>query len=200
MAGRGAWVGRGAFLVGQFEQPSIAFSEGIGIFVIKLAAGIRDGSVTFDQQVLHGLGPGLAVLFKGPFEFPQVMGVAQGMEAIVAEVGFPVVMTKQPVEPGQNADRVHGFAAAFGVRGEEGVLVAGGAVQPLTLAADIDPGLVGVGHGRFGEAVAHPGLKRRQALGGFPVEVEQRAGAEGDLHLVAEIILDAVVGQELVLR
>lgn len=52
----------------------------------------------------------------------------------------------------------------------------------------------------LGQAVTQRGFERRQALEGFLVEVERQTGAEGTLQLIAEIVLDALVGQELALR
>lgn len=43
---------------------------------IEWAAGIDNGVMTVDQQVLHNVGPGLAVLFEGPFKLAQVVGIA----------------------------------------------------------------------------------------------------------------------------
>ena len=72
------------------------------------------------------------------------------MEAIVAEVRFPMIVAQQTVAAGQDADRVHGLGAAFGVSEEGGVARVGSAVQPLALAIDVDAGLVGVDNRRLG--------------------------------------------------
>lgn len=58
------------------------------------------------------LAQGLTILFTGTFQLAQVVGIAEGVEAIVAEVGFPVVVAENVVESGQNADLVHGLGAA----------------------------------------------------------------------------------------
>ena len=92
MAGRWGGIGGRTFRIGRCEHVAVAFSEGIGAVSIELAAGIDDGLITFDQQRLHGLRPRLSVLLKSPFQLAQVVGIAEGMEAIVAEVGFPVVV------------------------------------------------------------------------------------------------------------
>jgi len=34
---------------------------------------------------------------------------------------------------------------------------------------------------------------------GFPVEVEDRAGADRNLHLILEVISDSIIGDQLVL-
>ena len=75
-------------------------------------------------------------------------------------------------------------------------------VQPVTLATDVDDDLVGLQHG----TAAQPPLDHCRGAGALDqarrllVEVNQRTFAQRDTQLILEIVTDAPVGQQLVLR
>ena len=121
-------IGWRAFGVVLLQQGSVADSKYVGVLGGETPPGRVNRLIALDQQVLQGFRPGLAVLLEGPFQFAQLVGVAQAVEAVVAKIGFLVVMAQQAVETGQDADRVHGLGAAFGMGEEGGVAVIGGAM------------------------------------------------------------------------
>ena len=55
----------------------------------------------------------LVILLPGPLLFPEVMGIAQGMDAAVLVVRLPVIMTQYALEEGQDAYLIHGLGATF---------------------------------------------------------------------------------------
>ena len=70
----------------------------------------------------------------------------------------------------------------------------------MALAADVDAGLIGMHELRAGEPTLHPLFERCQPLKGLLVEVEHRTRADGDLHLIGEVISDPIIRDQLVLR
>ncbi len=69
-------------------------------------------------------------------QFPQVMGVAKAMEAVVAEVRFPEVVNGPSQEAGKDTDLIDRFVAAFAVDVVVGGLARSGRMQPPPLAVD----------------------------------------------------------------
>src|SRR5207245_4920008 len=95
-------------------------------------------------QPLHLQGPPLSVLYPCAFEFPQVMRVAEEVDAVELEVGFPVIVTETPVKVFQDAHGFDGITAACGVREEQGPLLVTTAMQTVERLVDMDAGFVGV--------------------------------------------------------
>lgn len=54
------------------------------------------------QQALHPLCPGLLILLPGTLKFPQMMGIAQGVLALIAVIRFPVIMAEHALETRQD--------------------------------------------------------------------------------------------------
>jgi hypothetical protein len=67
-------------------------------------------------------------------------------------------------------------------------------VQPVALAANIHAGLIGMHEVSPGKCVLRPLPEGAQSCIGFLVEVEERADAYRNLHLILEIIPDAIIG------
>ncbi len=76
---------------------------GVGKALEMGAAGCGDGSFGSEQAVDHGLGPGLVLLLVEEDEFAQQVGVADGVLAVVVEVGFPKVVDGATLEGGKDA-------------------------------------------------------------------------------------------------
>ena len=64
---------------------------------------------------MHGLRPLLTVLLKGPFQFSQMMGIAQGMGTAVTIVGLPVIMTEDALIRWQDTHFIRCFIATLGM-------------------------------------------------------------------------------------
>ena len=94
------------------------------------------------EQDTELLCPLLAILFPGSLQFAEMVGIAQGVKSAVVKIGFPVIVTKNPCEAGQNPDRLYGLTTPFFMGSEMAQSWAGNIVQPAAFAADIDPGLV----------------------------------------------------------
>ena len=64
---------------------------------------------------MHSASPLLPVLFKGAAQLPEMLGVAvaQGMDAVKAKIGLPVVMTEYTVTRRQDVRLLHGIKAAL---------------------------------------------------------------------------------------
>lgn len=73
-------------------------------------------------------------------------------------------------------------------------------MQPVALAANIDAGFIGVDPIRLGQTIFDPNLEAGSPVAGFPIEVEQRPRAQGNADLIFEVLANAIVGQQLILR
>ncbi|OGT89061.1 MAG: hypothetical protein A2286_06780 [Gammaproteobacteria bacterium RIFOXYA12_FULL_61_12] len=109
-------------------------------------------------------------------------------------------MTQNTVKPRQHPDLVHRLGPPLGVGEEQGEVVVGEAMQPVALAVDVDPRLVGVGALGLRQRVLHPGLEPLQPLIGLDIEALQRADADRHGHLLLQLIPNTVIGQQLELR
>ena len=136
--------GPGAFQFAAAEDLAVAAAEGVGGGFAEACAGFEGADVDFEQERVHVEGPALVVVDPGAFEFAQVMGVAQAMQAGELEVGLQMVVAQPAVKVGQNADGVHGRGAAFGMGNQQRPPVVGQVVQPMECLANLDAGFVGV--------------------------------------------------------
>jgi hypothetical protein len=142
----------------------------------------------------------LPVLFGGAFEFTQMMGVAEEMDAKELEVGFPVIVTETSAEVLQDAHGFDGVAAAFGMGKEPGPVLVTKAVQPVEGLVDMDAGFVGVQKPLLNQFAGKKGFERLQQDVGFLIKAEYRAGTDRDTALIPEVVADAVIRDELLLR
>ena len=55
-------------------------------------------SINDRQQSMHSASPLLPVLLKGAGEFSEMMGIAQGVDAVKAKIGLPVIMAQYAVK------------------------------------------------------------------------------------------------------
>ena len=94
------------------------------------------------EQDTELLCPLLAILFPGSLQFAEMVGIAQGVKPAVVKIRFPVIVTKNPCETGQNPDSLYGLTAPFFMGSEMAQARAGNIVQPAAFAADIDSCLV----------------------------------------------------------
>ena len=98
------------------------------------------------QQVDHLLRPGLSSGLGEKHQFAQVMGVAQRVSAVVVLVRHPAVMHSYTLEPGQNAEGVHGRLAAFVMRSVPTERRGHRRMQPTQPTAHPLPGFIKVRH------------------------------------------------------
>ena len=73
----------------------------------------------------------------------------------VGVIRGPGVVHGNTVEPAEHPGVVDALLAAFGVAGDQGVLVSAGAMHPVQLAGHPQPGLVESGHLSLGHTVTH---------------------------------------------
>ena len=85
---------------------------------IETAVGVMDRLIGLFEQYTELLCPLLAILLPGPLQFAEMVGVAQGVQPTVVEIGFPVIVTENPCKTWKDADRLHGLATPFGMGGE----------------------------------------------------------------------------------
>ena len=79
-------------------------------------------------------------------------------------------------------------------------VIIGYAVQPVSLATDIDARFIGMRQSRAVQFVFDPVFKLGQKLKGFFIEIEKRAFTDRYVQLVGKMILHPVVGDKLKLR
>jgi len=127
-----------------------------------------------------------------------MMSVAQSMLAIgIAEIRLPMIVAEDALEQRQDANRVGGFTTAAVVHLVVGPLAIGGDMQPMAFAVDVDPRLINMQKRGAHERRMGQNCETFQPLEGLLIEVEQRSGTERDLKLFPEVILDALLGNEL---
>jgi len=80
-------------------------------------------------------------------------------------------MAEDAFESRQDTHGIHGLAAPFGMRQIAGVPVIGGAVQPVSFAADIDSGFIGMNHCCHHKLLPVPVFKAFKALVGLQIEI-----------------------------
>jgi hypothetical protein len=71
-----------------------------------------------------------------------MVGVAQGVNAVVIEIGLPMVVAQHAVESGKDTHLVDRFPASFLVRVVAGSVGVRYAVQPESFSVLIDAGFV----------------------------------------------------------
>ena len=149
------------------QQVSVPLTVKLRFGASQTPSGILNRPVDLVQEFHHVLGPGLLVLFGRPFQFPQMMGIAQGVITTIVEIRFPVVVTEEALKPRQNPHLLYRVTAAFGVRIETGEFRVGHRVQPLTDTAHIDPGFIAMKQGRLPQLLLDPDLEPVQTLKRF---------------------------------
>jgi len=166
------------------------------------SSGLDGEPVGLAQQRDHVLGPWLLAgdgLGDGD-ELAQVMGVAEGVQALEECIGAPVVVHEHAAETRQQAEFLQCLATALGV-GEIGRQAGVGEhVQPLKAPAHAHAGLIGVSDRSADQCLADGHHRSFQALGRrLDRGIE---GARGDLDpgQLIEHRGGALEGQQLVLR
>ncbi len=110
------------------------------------AAGGVHRRLDVQQMVDHGLGPRLVLLLPQEDQFAQEMGVAEGVAAVVRQVGVPEIVNGAAPEAGQDAGGVHGLAPASCVREIPGEPAGRDGVQPVQTARGPHAGFVEAHH------------------------------------------------------
>jgi len=72
-----------------------------------------------------------------------------------------------------------------------------GTMEPMTLAIDVDACFIHMHQCRCRQLGLDPLLEELQRVERLFVEVENRACAQWDLHLVDEVITDPIIGDQL---
>ena len=110
-------LGSGILCVAFFDDAIVSGKEGnffgVGKGLELCGAGVGDGLLDGEQVVDHGLGPNLLVLLVEEDEFAQQVGVAEGVGAVVFEVGFPEVVDGTALEGGQDAGGIRAWVPRF---------------------------------------------------------------------------------------
>jgi len=148
---RAGWLYVGVFgepyannaVVGAFDR--VDHSVGQHSFTNEFS-GVH-GALGLKKQIDHDRGPTLSSLLVEKDQFPDDMGVAFPMGAVLELiVGLVVIVDGDAFELRQNADLSHGLGA-FTIRDVEiHQLVGGGGVEPATLAAATEARLVEIRH------------------------------------------------------
>ena len=100
-------------------------------------------------------------------QFPQRVGATQLMFGLdIGVVGRPGVVHRHATEQAEHAHVVDALAAALGVAGDQGVAAGAGAVHPMQLAGDPQPGLVEPGGLGLDDAVLDLVEEPVQPVGG----------------------------------
>ena len=104
-----------------------AFQEVVIVLLIALSLLFRESltavlqSLHFEEQLSQLLGPVLLVMFTQETQFTQMMGIAQGVTAILELlVGDKSIMHRPTLKVGQNSHLVHRHLTAFRVKTIQG--------------------------------------------------------------------------------
>src|SRR5713101_2843470 len=125
--------------------------------------------------------------------------VAEEVQAVELEVGFPVIVTQAPVEVFQHAHRLNRFTAASGMGEEQRPMMVTNAVEPVERLIDMDAGFIGVQKQLLDQFAYEKCFEWLQQSEGLLVEVEYRSGADLDSALIPEVVPDAVIRDQLLL-
>jgi len=106
-------------------------------------------------------------------------------------------MHGDPGEPGKDAHRLDRLPAALRVGHEQGVPAGAGAVHPVQLAVDPEPGLVEPGHLAAGDLLAGVLQEPAQPPGGAGGDARHRPGRQRDAEQLGQCLRGALLGQEL---
>ena len=130
-------------------------------------------------------------------ELPEQMGVAQAVQAGVAEVGFQAVVDGAAEEVGQDAEGIHGLVAALDVDAEPGQKSGRGVMEPVQFAGHAHAGFVEVGQGGLAEQGMDLRFKGGQGLVEFCFDAQESRLTDGLAEKVLAHLRDALQGQEL---
>ena len=100
-----------------------------------------------EEERFHGFRPGDGFVLDDPVAFPQVVGVAEDVQANVFQVASPVVVHEHAEEEREYPHGFHGFPSAFRMDRIGGEEFGAGHVDPEGLAFHRHSRFVGVGDG-----------------------------------------------------
>ena len=90
------------------------------------------------------------LFFPEEFQFPQMMLVAERVQAIlISEVSLEMVVDNPVFAAGYDVQIIHGFRAAFGMDAIKGELGVADDVQPMELARDPQAAFIAMIDGRL---------------------------------------------------
>jgi len=163
----------------------------------------REG-LALQQERADRRSPGMMVVLFNGGQFPQKMGVAEGVLSRVAEIGTPEVVDHGSLGPVHHAQGLDSLLAPFGVKPVEGDPAGGGHMGPMESPVDPESRLVGMRKRRPNQEMGHmvpeggevsgkrpAGFQR----GGFARHGAKEVGAELPDPIERERLLLVKVGQ-----
>ena len=160
-----AWRGReGVSLPSERENISVLFQPRGFLFSRERGSLLTDPLVHREQQVKHGFGPLLFLLFEQKHEFPQVMGVTEAVVTVIGEIGLPEVVDQAATKIRDDVEIFDGRFSPFLVHAVKSQHGRTGTVEPVEFPGRADAAFIDMEDGPLAERLFDNGLKRRQRL------------------------------------
>ena len=158
-----------------------------------------DALVHPQQQVKHGFGPWLVVLFEQKGEFPQVMGVAEAVGTVIGEIGFPEVVDQAARKIRDDVEMVDRRSSPFLVYAVKGQGVGAGAVKPVELPSRADTTFIDMEDGPRAERLFDRRLKRREVRIASSGGVHNGGFTDRGAIQICHHLADAAQGEQLLM-
>lgn len=150
-----------------------------------------------DQKFGQAVRPFLVVLLGKEFEFAQQVLVAQRVQGVAFEIGFPEVVHEPGVAIGQHSQGVHGFFAPLVMDPVEGERGGAGHVQPMEAGFDAQSAFINMNNGCLLQPFDNGAFHRGQRLIGALIGLGEGSQAQGLAEEVAANLPQTVKGQQL---
>jgi len=171
----------------------------VGVLEDILLQAVPCARVIFpvEQEAAELVGPDFAALLEEELQLAQKVLVAQGVEGVVFEVGFPEVVDEPGEALGQDAERVHGLGSAIAVHAKEGQKRSGGDMKPMQLACDAQSAFIGVDRRSLGDCLDNGPFHRGERFAGTGVDGDQCSQAQGLAKEILAHLPQPVEGKDL---
>ena len=184
-----------------------ALGEDALIFAVSLVEDFLFQAVPYagiafpvEQEAGKFVSPEFAALLEEELQFPQEVLVAERVEGVVFEIGFPEVVDEPGFAMGEDTKSVHGLGSPVAMHAEEGQECCGGDVKPVEFPFDAQAAFVGMNGGCLRESLDDGAFHGSEHFVGPRIDRGQRAQTNVLAEEIGAGLPQAVEGKDLLVE
>ena len=136
-------------------------------------------------------------MLEEELQLAQQVLVAEGVESLVFEIGFPEVVDEPAVAVGENTKRIHGFDATVAMHAKKGQQGGGRDMEPMEFALHTQSAFVGVDRRGLSEALDDGSFHRSECFAGTGVDGGESSHTQGLTEEIPAELAQTIKGKEL---